>query len=60
MVKTSKNIARIKLNKLLAYHGQIPEIQHNITSSNENIVVCTALLNRVTFIVMWHVLKYVF
>ena len=31
VVKTS-NIARIKLNKLLTYHGQIPEIQHNITT----------------------------
>ena len=26
----SKNIARIKLNKLLTYHGQIPQIQHNM------------------------------
>ena len=54
----SKNIARIKLNNFLTSHGQIPEIQHNI-SSNENIVVCTALLNQGTFIVMWHVLNYV-
>ena len=29
-VNASKNVARIKLNRLVTYHGQIPEIQHNI------------------------------